>query len=111
MRGPCSAKGRWTGFSPTPGWWRSISAAKRRKRMLRLDNLNVYYGESHILRNISLEVGPGQVVCLMGRNGVGKTTLLKTIMGLLTSRTGQVAFEGADISRESPDRRVRRGLA
>jgi urea transport system ATP-binding protein len=78
--------------------------------MLRLDNLNVYYGESHILRNISLAVEPGQVVCLMGRNGVGKTTLLKTIMGLLTSRTGQVSFEGADISREAPDRRVRRGL-
>lgn len=79
--------------------------------MLRLDNLNVYYGESHILRNISLEVGPGQVVCLMGRNGVGKTTLLKTIMGLLKSRTGKVQFEEADISQEAPNRRVRRGIA
>jgi urea transport system ATP-binding protein len=79
--------------------------------MLRLDNLNVYYGESHILRNISLEVGPGQVVCLMGRNGVGKTTLLRTIMGLLRSRTGRILFGGADVSQESPDRRVRRGIA
>lgn len=79
--------------------------------MLRLDNLNVYYGESHILRNISVEVGPGQVVCLMGRNGVGKTTLLKTIMGLLHSRTGRIMFEGVDISQDSPDHRVRRGLA
>ncbi len=79
--------------------------------MLKLDNLNVYYGESHILRNIALEVGPGQVVCLMGRNGVGKTTLLKTIMGLLKSRTGRIRFEEADISQEAPDRRVRRGIA
>jgi urea transport system ATP-binding protein len=79
--------------------------------MLRLENINVYYGESHILRNISCEVGPGHVVCLMGRNGVGKTTLLKTIMGLLRSRTGRVSFEGTDISGESPDRRVRRGIA
>ncbi|TAJ26638.1 MAG: urea ABC transporter ATP-binding subunit UrtE [Nitrospirae bacterium] len=79
--------------------------------MLRLDNLNVYYGESHILRNIALEVGAGQVVCLMGRNGVGKTTLLKTIMGLLKSRTGRMQFDGADVSEESPDRRVRRGIA
>jgi urea transport system ATP-binding protein len=79
--------------------------------MLRLDNLNVYYGESHILRNISFEVGPGRVVCLMGRNGVGKTTLLKTVMGLLRSRTGKISFDGANISDESPDQRVRRGLA
>ncbi|MFM8551617.1 MAG: urea ABC transporter ATP-binding subunit UrtE [Nitrospiraceae bacterium] len=79
--------------------------------MLRLDNQNVYYGESHILRNVSLAVGPGQVVCLMGRNGVGKTTLLKTIMGLLMSRTGRVQFGDADISQESPDKRVRRGIA
>jgi urea transport system ATP-binding protein len=79
--------------------------------LLQLDNLNVFYGESHILRNISLEMEPGQVVCLMGRNGVGKTTLLKTIMGLLRSKTGRIRFEGVDISQDSPDRRVRRGLA
>ncbi|WP_447972575.1 urea ABC transporter ATP-binding subunit UrtE [Nitrospira sp. Kam-Ns4a] len=79
--------------------------------MLRLDNLNVYYGESHILRNVSFEVGADQVVCLMGRNGVGKTTLLKTIMGLLRSKTGRILFNGADVSHEPPDRRVRRGLA
>ena len=79
--------------------------------MLRLENLNVYYGESHILRNISLRVEPGEVVCLMGRNGVGKTTLLKTVMGLLHSRTGTVTFDGSDISKESTDRRVGYGLA
>lgn len=79
--------------------------------MLRLENLNVYYGESHILRNISFEVGPGEVVCLMGRNGVGKTTLLKTVMGLLQPRTGKVTFEKMDVTAEPPDRRVRRGIA
>jgi urea transport system ATP-binding protein len=79
--------------------------------MLQLENVNVYYGGSHILRNISCEVGAGQVVCLMGRNGVGKTTLLKTIMGLLRSRTGRISFDGVEISHESSDRRVRRGIA
>src|SRR5206468_1371785 len=54
---------------------RSISADRRKRMLLQLDNLNVFYGESHILRNISFEMEPGQVVCLMGRNGVGKTTL------------------------------------
>ncbi|HEY3198399.1 MAG TPA: urea ABC transporter ATP-binding subunit UrtE [Nitrospirales bacterium] len=79
--------------------------------MLQCHNLNVFYGESHILRNISLAVEPGQVVCLMGRNGVGKTTLLKTVIGLLRSKTGQIHFDGCAIAQESPDRRVRRGLA
>ena len=79
--------------------------------MLQLDNLNVFYGESHILRDVSLEVQNSQVVCLMGRNGVGKTTLLKSIMGLLRPRTGQIRFNHVDITGEAPDRRVRRGLA
>ena len=79
--------------------------------MLRLDNLNVYYGESHILRNVSFQLEPGQVLCLMGRNGVGKTTTLKTIMGLLKPKAGRVLLDGVDISNETPDRRVRRGLA
>ena len=51
--------------------------------MLKVEKLNVYYGESHILRDVDLEVTAGKVVCLMGRNGVGKTTLLKTLTGLL----------------------------
>jgi urea transport system ATP-binding protein len=79
--------------------------------MLRLDSLNVYYGESHILRNVSFQLDPGQVLCLMGRNGVGKTTTLKTIMGLLKPKPGRVLLDGVDISHETPDRRVRRGLA
>jgi urea transport system ATP-binding protein len=79
--------------------------------MLQLNNINVYYGESHILRNVSLDVAPGQVVCLMGRNGVGKTTVLKTIMGLLRPRNGSVRFEEKDITEQSSDRRVQQGLA
>jgi urea transport system ATP-binding protein len=78
--------------------------------MLQLENINAYYGESHILRNVSLTLETGQVVCLVGRNGVGKTTTLKAIMGLLPVRSGQVRFGGADITKETPDRRVKRGL-
>ncbi len=79
--------------------------------MLRLDNLNVYYGESHILRSVSLEAEAGQVLCLMGRNGVGKTTVLKTVTGLLAPRSGRVFLDGQDVTGEPPDRRVKRGLA
>lgn len=79
--------------------------------MLQLDNVNVFYGESHILRDVSFQIADGQVLCLMGRNGVGKTTVLKTIMGLLHPRTGQVSFGEQNISRESPERRVARGIA
>jgi urea transport system ATP-binding protein len=79
--------------------------------MLRLDNVNIYYGESHVLRNVSFEAGAGQVLCLMGRNGVGKTTTLKAIAGLLAPRSGRVLLDGRDVTGEAPDRRVRRGLA
>ena len=79
--------------------------------MLDLRNINAYYGESHILRNVSFTVAPGEVVCLMGRNGVGKTTTLKVITGLLRSRSGQTVFDGSDVTKLSTDRRARRGLA
>lgn len=79
--------------------------------MLRLDNVNVYYGESHILRNVSFEAEAGQVLCLMGRNGVGKTTTLKAITGLLTPRSGRVSLNRQDVTDEAPDRRAKRGLA
>ena len=65
--------------------------------MLRVSNLNVYYGESHILRNVDMSIPSGQMVCLIGRNGVGKTTLLKTIMGLLNPRTGNIFLEDKTI--------------
>jgi urea transport system ATP-binding protein len=78
--------------------------------MLKVEKLSVAYGETLILRDVDLEVRPGQIVCLMGRNGVGKTTLLKSVMGLLPARAGRVLFLGRDVTRASPDVRARLGL-
>jgi urea transport system ATP-binding protein len=78
--------------------------------MLKVEKLNVYYGESHILRDVDLEVRAGQVVCLMGRNGVGKTTLLKTITGLLPARSGRVFLGDREVTRVQPYRRARLGV-
>lgn len=78
--------------------------------MLAIEKLQVAYGETLILRGVDLEVAPGQLVCLMGRNGVGKTTLLKSIMGLLRPLSGRVVFNGNDITRATPDRRARAGI-
>jgi urea transport system ATP-binding protein len=77
---------------------------------LHITNLNVYYGESHILRSVDLSVLPGQMVCLIGRNGVGKTTLLKTVIGLLAARNGNLDLQGKLINSLSPDRRARLGI-
>lgn len=78
--------------------------------MLRVTSLNVYYGESHILRDVDLTVPVGKMVCLIGRNGVGKTTLLKTIMGLLKPRRGTIALKGIPINDKTPDQRARMGI-
>jgi urea transport system ATP-binding protein len=78
--------------------------------MLQVSNLDVYYGESHILRNVDLTVPKGQMVCLIGRNGVGKTTLLKTIIGLLKPRGGNIELSGQGILARSPDQRARLGI-
>jgi len=78
--------------------------------MLEVRGLCASYGESQVLWDVSLEVPPGQVVCLMGRNGVGKTTLLKTIMGLVPARSGQVLFDGSELTRRRPEERVARGI-
>ncbi len=77
---------------------------------LRISDLNVYYGESHILRNVDMSIPVGQMVCLIGRNGVGKTTLLKTIMGLLKPRTGEIFFADKPITKLTPDRRAKMGI-
>lgn len=79
--------------------------------MLQLDRLNVYYGGSHILKDVSFEIEESQALCLLGRNGVGKTTVLKTVMGLLTPRQGRVLFDGKDMTHAPPERRVNRGIA
>jgi len=78
--------------------------------MLHVNGLNVFYGESHILRDVDISVPKGKMVCLIGRNGVGKTTLLKTIMGLLQPRAGSIHFKGESIIRRSPDQRARLGV-
>ncbi|MEB3122611.1 MAG: urea ABC transporter ATP-binding subunit UrtE [Snowella sp.] len=78
--------------------------------MLQLSNLNVYYGESHILRNVDMTIPEGEMVCLIGRNGVGKTTLLKTIMGLLKSRTGNIIYSEQNINATTTDKRARLGI-
>lgn len=83
---------------------------KKVNEMLKIDTLNQYYGESHILRDVQLHVPQGACVCLMGRNGVGKTTLLKCIMGLLPVRSGQIAFAGKDIATSPADIRARIGI-
>jgi urea transport system ATP-binding protein len=83
---------------------------KKVMTMLKIDTLNQYYGESHILRDVQLQVPQGACVCLMGRNGVGKTTLLKCIMGLLPIRAGQIIFDGQDISGRPADTRARIGI-
>lgn len=78
--------------------------------VLRVDGLDAFYGRAHILFDVTLEVGRGEVVALMGRNGAGKSTVLKAIMNLLETRRGRVAFRGEDVSRLEPYRLARRGL-
>src|SRR5947207_4216613 len=78
--------------------------------MLTLENVSAAYGETPIVRDVSLEVPTGQVVCLMGRNGVGKTTLLKTIMGILKAKTGQIQLDGTPITHYSPNKRAQSGI-
>src|SRR5512134_3705130 len=78
--------------------------------MLQIEKLNQYYGGSHILRDVSLAVPSAACTVLLGRNGVGKTTLLKTIMGLVPARGGAIRFDGSDITRLAPYQRVRLGI-
>ncbi len=75
-----------------------------------VEQLNQYYGGSHILRNVGFEVPPGKVTALLGRNGVGKTTLLKTLMGIVPARTGKITFENRELTRATPHVRARAGL-
>src|SRR5437016_11180020 len=79
--------------------------------MLQLEKINAYYGECHMLPDMSFTIDSGEVVCLMGRNGVGKTTTLKVLTGLLPARSGRMMFDGADVTKEATDRRAKRGLA
>ena len=78
--------------------------------MFEIRGLNVSYGDSQVLWDVDFSIPPGQVVCLMGRNGVGKTTLLKSIMGLLKPHSGGMTFHGESITTLSPDLRAKRGI-
>ena len=78
--------------------------------MLSVKGLNQYYGGSHILRDLAFEVPAGKVTTLLGRNGVGKTTLLKTLMGLVPSASGSITFNGTDLTKAAPYERVRAGI-
>jgi urea transport system ATP-binding protein len=78
--------------------------------MLSVNGLNQYYGGSHILRSCGFEAKLGEVTVVLGRNGVGKTTLLKSLMGVVPVKTGTVQLDGADITKATPYERVRRGI-
>jgi urea transport system ATP-binding protein len=78
--------------------------------MLQIDSLHQAYGGSHILRGLSFAVETGKVTTLLGRNGVGKTTLLKALMGLVPTRSGSITFDGRDITALAPHERVRAGI-
>ncbi len=81
------------------------------KNLLEVKSLNTYYGESHILRDVDLTLKSGEMICLIGRNGVGKTTLLKSLIGLLKAKKGEINFIGENINRKAPHQRARKGMA
>jgi urea transport system ATP-binding protein len=79
--------------------------------MLEVRGLNQFYGQSHALWDVDLAVDPGSCMCVMGRNGVGKSTLMKTIMGLLRPKSGSVKFAGHELAGKPPEARARAGIA
>ncbi len=78
--------------------------------MLKIEHINQFYGESHTLWDLDLQVVEGKCTCLMGRNGVGKTTLLQCVMGLLPIRSGEIQFEGQSLNRQIAERRAPMGI-
>jgi branched-chain amino acid transport system ATP-binding protein len=79
--------------------------------LLKLEGINTYYGQIHILQDVNLEVKPGELVCLLGGNASGKSTTLKTILGIVRSRTGTITFNDEDVTSRSTSHRISRGLA
>jgi branched-chain amino acid transport system ATP-binding protein len=87
------------------------AASPAAAEVLNVQNLQAWYGESHILHGINFGVKAGEVVTLLGRNGAGKTTTLKSIMGIIGKRTGSIRFDGKEITRASSDKIARMGIA
>ncbi len=79
--------------------------------MLKVDDIHTYYGDSYVLQGLSLEIAEGQVMAVLGRNGMGKTTLIRSIIGFTKPRTGKVTFDGADITALPPHEIVNLGVA
>ena len=79
--------------------------------LLELDGVDTYYGPIHILQGVNLQVGPGELVCLLGGNASGKSTTLKTILGIVKPRNGAVRFDGEDVTERATAHRIARGLA
>ena len=79
--------------------------------ILRLAGINTYYGPIHILQDVNLEVGAGELVCLLGGNACGKSTTLKTIIGLVSPTTGSVTFDGTDVTKVGTPKRIEAGMA
>jgi branched-chain amino acid transport system ATP-binding protein len=88
-----------------------MSAENGKKPLLSLEGINTYYGLIHILQDLNLEVGEGELVCLLGGNASGKSTTLKTILGLVEPRSGSVTFGGEDVTKASTSSRIARGMA
>jgi branched-chain amino acid transport system ATP-binding protein len=81
------------------------------KPLLSLQGVNTYYGQMHILQDANLDVGEGELVCLLGGNASGKSTTLKTVLGIVRPRSGTVSFAGEDITGRSTSYRIRKGMA
>ena len=79
--------------------------------LLDVADINTFYGPVHILQDLSLQVAEGELVCLLGGNACGKSTTLKTILGLVRPRTGKISFDGVDVTSKSTADRIRRGIA
>jgi branched-chain amino acid transport system ATP-binding protein len=88
-----------------------VSANGAASPLLRLAEIDTYYGPIHILQGIAMQVGPGELVCLLGGNASGKSTTLKTILGLVQPRRGSVEFAGEDVTRRPTNYRIRKGMA
>jgi branched-chain amino acid transport system ATP-binding protein len=89
----------------------SVDGSNGAAPLLRLDGVDTYYGEIHILQGLTLEVGSGELVCLLGGNASGKSTTLKTVLGLVRPRNGAVEFAGEDVTERPTSYRISRGMA